>query len=171
MIGKWSVHDVTHALQGKDAAGVGETLALLDSGHLDAGSLLSRAASSPAIRVELLDSGLMSMSIIQSMGPDLPASMQIRASIAWEVEGERMVTQAMADELAARVAIDPDHRLTEAQLGELKGKIPEIEAGAVREMKANPVWTSRNTVAVVYCGKRCFLTRSETGAMMLHQRI
>jgi hypothetical protein len=111
------------------------------------------------------------MSIIQSMQPDLPAAMRINASITWEVEGERMFTQAKTDTLEARIAIDAGHNLPPDRLAELEQGLPAIESGALQGMKADPLWTNRNTVALVYCGKRCFLTRSETGAMMLHQRI
>jgi len=172
LVGKWSVHEVTKVFQGQDTSAVIQTLELLNSGRADIEELIGAVALSSGIMVEILGSGMMSMSIIQSMLlPNMPATMNMKASLSWELQGDHMFTQALTDTLEAKVTINPDYALSDNQLAELKQQIPGIAAQTLQGMKADSLWNNRNMVVVLYCGSRYFLTKNETGIMMLHQRI
>jgi hypothetical protein len=174
LIGKWSVHDVTQTFENIDTSNISKTLDSLESGVVPLDHILHGTASSgailPSIHVEILASGEMKMSIVQSMWPNMPATMNLNATIKWELKSDRMATQAVMDTLDAKIALDADHRLPAGELAGLVQRIPEIEADTLQKMKSSPQWMKSNLVSILYCGKRCFLTKSAEGSLMLHFR-
>ncbi len=168
--GTWSVHEVTAALQGRDAAGIREALAGVDRGGRDLSGLVPAAAGAPAIVVKIRPTGAMNMTIRRSMRPDLPATMTIRAAIRWELEGDRMKTVPDPSSLRVAVEIDGEAGLAGEPLAEAKRKAAEIEAGALPAMRGDPLWTSPSVVTVLHAGPRTFLTRGAAGNLMLHVR-
>jgi hypothetical protein len=172
LIGKWSVYDVTQTFKDMELSELMKTLASLDAGitGFDRISNAESSSGAPSIDVEILATGEMRMAIVQSMQPGMPAAMNLNAVIKWQLSGDKMTTQAMIDTLAARIAIAANHHLPNKKFAELKKEISGIEASTLESLRRDPQWTNKNIVSIIYCGKRYFLTRSENGSLMLHQR-
>jgi hypothetical protein len=171
LVGTWSVHDVTTALQGRDAAAIREVLAGLDRGERDLSALApGDTTGAPAIAVEIQPAGGMEMSIRRSMRPDLPATMTIRATLQWALSGDQLRTQADPKSLTVGIEIEAGAGLADAPLAEARRKAAEIEAGALQGMRGDPLWNNPNVVTVRHAGPRTFLTRGAAGNLMLHVR-
>ncbi|MCU7918178.1 MAG: hypothetical protein KZQ95_07430 [Candidatus Thiodiazotropha sp. (ex Epidulcina cf. delphinae)] len=174
-VGKWSVTDVTEALKNQDEGDIQETVTALEQGDTAATDML---LSSPTVEggastteVEIQRSGMMLMTITQSLQPNVPVTVGIEMTITWELDGGTLITQAVLDQIQAQGRISPDVDLTSEQTEEMTRQLPEIEANVVQNLKDNPQMNRVNKVKVLICGKRYFLTRADEGALMLHERV
>jgi len=171
LVGSWSVHDVTAAFKDHDATRIQETLSGFDRGQGELSSLLPGDASgAPDIGVEIRGTGEMKMSILRSLRPGRPASMRIGVLIGWDIEGDRMRTQADPESLTVRIELDVEQGLSGKGLDEARRQAAEIESSALLGMKGDPMWNEPNFVTMLHSGRHTFLTRGSAGNMMLHVR-
>lgn len=173
-LGKWSANDVTAIFKDKNDKAVEKTLKSLESGEIKLEELLKSTKSieqaAASIQLEFFESGEMAMSILQSMLPNLPMTMQINTTQTWKLDGDKLLTQTVLDKMEAKGTIHDGAQLTAEQKDALIQQIPEIEANTLEAVKENPQMNRLNTVSILYSSKQYFLTKSEESNFVLHER-
>lgn len=174
-VGKWSIRDVTAAFANRDESDIVKILMDLETGKSCLEEMVegipAGGGGAPAMEVEILASGTMHMTIVQSLQPNAPVTVKIGMAITWKLEGAQLVTQTILDQVEAKGTIAPDTGLTSEQADALSQQIPAIEADVVKNVKSDPQMNRANSVRVLHCGKRYFLTRATEGTLMLHERM
>lgn len=165
LLGKWSVFNLTKLFEGKNNSDICNILNSFESGQGNINGLISTTLSGnePSITVEILSGGEMKMAIIQSMHPDMHAKMNINAVIKWKLNEANLTTETNVDTLKVRIDLDAGYSFP-------ADKLAALDADTLQNMKNSPQWSKPNTVSVIYCGKKSFLTSSENGILMLHHR-
>ncbi|NCR74321.1 MAG: hypothetical protein GPI92_01445 [Microcystis aeruginosa K13-06] len=175
LLGKWLANDITPLFKDKEDTAIARILHSLESGEIKLEQLWQSSQSLPPvtfpIQLEFFESGEMAMSILQSMLPNAPMTMQLNMTITWKLDGDQLLTQTLLDEMEAKITINEDAQLTAEQKEALRQQIPDLEAQSLAEVRKNPQMNRLNIVSVFYSSDRYFLTKSEEGNWVLHERL
>lgn len=174
LVGQWAVYNVTAIFNDQDDTAINKILQSLESGAKNIKELCEinkYQVNSPTIYVEILPSGEMVMTMLQSMLPNAPITMQITLPLIWNLNSDKLSTQPLLEKIKGKANINDNVQLTADQKDVLNQQIPEIETNMLADMKNNPQMSRLNTVRLLYSSGQYFLDKSEEGDLELHKRI